>query len=72
MQYADDALVITTDYGNMPPVALPSSGEGAFAVSGAMGNFLIAAQFVPDTDGDMTLTLTSSLYGLPVTLTRID
>ena len=72
VQYADDALVITTDYGNMPLVALPSAGEGAFAVSGAMGNFLIAAQFVPSTDGEMTLTLTSSLYGLPVTLTRID
>lgn len=72
VQYADDQLVITTDYGNMPLVTLPGAGEGAFAVSGAMGNFLIAARFVPGADSNMTLTLTSSLYGLPVTLTRAD
>lgn len=72
VQYADDALVITTDYGDMPLQALPGAGAGRFAVSGAMGNFNIVAQFAPDANGDMTLTLNSTLYGLPVTLTRAD
>lgn len=70
VKYADDALVVTTDYGDMPLLALPGEGEGVFTVSGAMGNFNILAQFVPGADGGMTLTLNSTLYGLPVTLVR--
>jgi hypothetical protein len=72
VEFANDGLIITTDYGDMPLLAVPSAGEGVFAMSGAMGNFNISALFAPDASGRMTLTLNSWLYGLPITLTRVD
>jgi hypothetical protein len=71
VQFSDSALIIKSDYGDLPLLALSGVGDGVFAMSGALGNFDIVAQFAPDTNGDMTLTLNSWLYGLPVTLKRL-